>query len=156
MKSTAAKNVIMEQRAEIKSLIFGIPGLREVVKCGGGGGIHVYMIQNAHSDGTKDQDQGIIQAESGEVLALPSPNERQHELMLLRNIKEDLPEIDESIIKKFEPIFAKLPEPKLESAVRLVAETAHRREGSVQGVAKALNCSVYKAKSVMAKFGLSS
>lgn len=158
--STNQKNVVMEQRADIRAF-FAMPLIRDMVKSGEGGGIHVNMIgpiHITHENGTEEHGAAVIEIEGVEVGALPVPQDKGP--LLLRGIEQGkaslAPQVDEKTMKKFEPIYEKLPEPKLDSAVRMVVEMAHRKDSSPQNVAKALNCSLYKAKSVMAKFGLSS
>lgn len=154
MNRSTAKNVVMEQRADIRVLNAigqALPTLKRMTEGNhqNVGGVAVTMLGPFHIqfiDGSKEHEPAIMEIEGGE----------QHELMLLRDVKDDLPEIDEGTLKKFEPVFHGLPEPKLESTVRLVVEMAHRQDSSPASVAKVLNCSLYKARSVMQKFGLSS
>ena len=156
MRSTQ-RNVVMEQRADIRQIV---PFLRDVMKGtkGDGGGIYVNMIGPIHItqvDGSEEQNDGVVQIDGVIVSALPAPKEDPGPL-LLRGMSAEQEPIDEKTLQKFEPIYNKLPENKLDATVRLVVETAHRQDNSPKSVAKALNCSLYKAKSIMCKFGLSS
>ena len=156
MMTTTAKNVVMEQRADIRA-IFAVPVIRDMIRSGEGGGIHVNMIgpiQITHANGSKEHATGIIEIDGVEVEALPAAQEQGP--LLLRGLPETVHPVDEKTMKKFEAIYDGLPEPKLDSAVRLVVETAHRKDSSPKSVAKALDCSIYKARSIMGKFGLSS
>jgi hypothetical protein len=147
--STSQKDIVLEQRADIKA-IFAVPVIREMMRGGDGGGVHVNMIGPIYVnqvDGSKE-NQGMTQLNGNE--------EVREGPLLLRGISTEQEPIDEKTLTKFEPIYEKLPENKLDSTVRMVVEIAHRKDSSPKNVAKALNCSLYKAKSIMGKFGLSS
>jgi hypothetical protein len=117
-------------------------------------------IQVTYENGSQRHDEGIVEIDGKDITALPPPVPLEKSPALLRGIEQGrepiAPSVDETTMRDFESIYEKLPEPKLNSTVRMVVEMAHRKDNSPKSVAKALNCSVWKAKTVMAKFGLSS
>ena len=148
MTTTKAPDIVMEQRADVKQIL-AIPFVREMCSRGESAGLHINMIGPIYVSQDKTQNntqQGL----------LASPEEAPEGPFLLRGVSTGV-EIEDRVLKRFEPIYKKLPEPKLDATVRLVVETAHRQTGgSPKEVAKALDCSVFKARNLMAKFGLSS
>lgn len=141
MTTTQKADVVMEQRADIKQIL-AIPFIRDLAK-GEGAGLHINMIGPIYVSNDKTQNNaGML------------PEEAQGPL-LLRGMNAN-PDISDQIVKKFEPIYNKLPEPKLDATIRLVTECAYRKDHSPKSIAKALDCSIYKARGLMQKFGLSS
>jgi len=141
-------DIVLEQRADIKQ-IFAVPFLRDLARNSADGGIHIHMVGpivvNNHSVSSPESELEPIK-----ILSSPA-----HEgPLLLRGVSSvDVPE---KTMKQFSKIYDGLPNPKLDATVRLVVETSFKKKGTAKGVAECLDCSVYKARSLMEKYGLSS
>lgn len=142
MTTQKVPDVVMEQRADIRQIL-AIPFVRDIAN-GVGAGLHINMIGPVYVSNDKVQNNKML------------PQGEPHDGPLLLRGLSTVQNVSEQVVKRFEPIYNKLPEPKLDSTVRLVTECAYRKTPTPKGVAKALDCSVFKARALMQKFGLSS
>lgn len=142
-------NVVMEQRSDIRQ-IFQIPMIREMMKIEGSG-VTVNMIGPIHIVNHNQATGELEDTGADAIICFPEQKEGP---LLLRGVSSV--ELDDKTVKNFDRVYNSLPDPKLDATVRLVTEAAFKRTKNCKGVAAALDCSVYKAKSLMDKYGLSS
>jgi hypothetical protein len=141
MSTSKSHDVVLEQRADIKILM---PVLKEMA------------LRN---------ESGVSINLIGPIYVNNSPNdnnfpaveklEKTEEVKALRAGDSTGIELPDKVIRKFDKtIYDDLPHPKLDAALRLVAQTAYGRTGDVRKVASELRCSQYTARTLLVKYGV--
>lgn len=146
--STEKRDVQMIQQADIKMLL-NMPIIREFASREQSGGLTINTIGPIYVSNTNNTE------ELNQPMPVHQLAEARKGPVLLRGVSSGI-ELPEKTVAAFEKVYDNLPTPKLDATVRLVVETAHRRDPSPKAIARELDCSHYKAKSLMDKYGLTS
>lgn len=140
-------DIVMTQSADIKTL-FAVPFIKDLASRGDG--LHVNMIGPIVINQISPSAEGPQQNDSPILI----PAKEVKGPLLLKGV--ETVDLSEKAMKQFKRVYDRLPDDKLNATVRLVVETAFQKTGTAKGVSEALNCSIYKARSLMEKYGISS
>jgi hypothetical protein len=139
MSTGKSHDVVLEQRTDIKILM---PILKEMAMRNESGiAINLIGPIYVNNSPTDNSFPPLEKIEGADV-------------QFLRSGESTSVELTDKLVKKFDKLYDELPHPKLDAALRLVAEIAYGRTGDVKSVAGELRCSQYKARTLLVKYGV--